>query len=345
MSPAARHRGEAARGRPAGRLSRRACARPGSPSIRAAPPTFLAAARVAPMRSLADLVARRPGDARRLARRLRRSSTPSSRPGSPSDPLPQDRRIARRGAGAAGQTAAASRAGAARHPRRRCGRQGRVRRRHLSTAAASAARAKPIAPCLAGIKRDLGLLPTIKSRTHLPSAARPPHRRRAHGPRGAAHGRRDAAAVSEGAAGQAAPAAAAGRRLRLDEGAFGGDAALRAAPLARPPEGRDLLLRHAAVARHAHAEAPPAGRGAGAALRPGLRLRRRHADRRVAGRPSCRSRAMQRWCAARSRWCSPTGSSAANPTPMIHAVDAPGAAQPPPGLGDARLPPIRATGR
>ena len=178
--------------------------------------------------------------------------------------------------------AAATRERAARYPRRRRRRQGRLRRRHLGRKAfgrlSEADRAT-----LARIRRSLGLLPTFESRNLRAVPARP----RIDVARTARAARRTAGETlrlfREDAARQAAPAAAAGRRLRLDEGAFGSDAALRASADPRPPQGRDLLLRHAAVARHAHAETPLAGRGAGPAFRPGLRLRRRHAHRRVAG--------------------------------------------------------------
>ena len=172
---------------------------------------------------------------------------------------------------------------AARYPGWRRRRQGRVRRPRSSTVAVSAARARPIAAMLGRIKRNLDLLPAIESRTHLPS----PRGRRIDVARTAREARRTAGETLR-LFRKARPDKP--RRLLLLVDVSGSmkahsEATLRFAQLsdARPAQGRDVLLRHAAVARHEHAEAPPAGRGAGPALRPGLRFRRRHADRRIAG--------------------------------------------------------------
>ena len=168
---------------------------------------------------------------------------------------------------------------------------------------------------LGRIKRDIGLLPTIESRTYLPS----PRGRRIDVARTAREARRTAGETLR-LFRKARPDKP--RRLLLLVDVSGSmkahsEATLRFAQTARarPPQGRDLLLRHAAVAGDPHIEAPPAGRGAGPALRTWSSTSTAAPASAPRWKPSCRCRAMPHWCAARSRWCFPTGSSAASPTP------------------------------
>ena len=198
---------------------------------------------------------------------------------------PADRRVAGRGAGAAGQPPPRRGERSARHPRRRGGRQGRRRRRDRSTASSFGRLERGRSRIARPHQARPGLLPTMREPHLRAVAARPrastSRARRAR--RGAPPARRC------GCSAKMRPDKP--RRLLLLVDVSGSmkahsEATLRFAHLSdpRPPKVETFcfgtrLSRVTSTLKHR-----AAGRGAGPALRPGLRLRRRHADRRLAGR-------------------------------------------------------------
>ena len=174
---------------------------------------------------------------------------------------------------------------------------------------------------LGRIKRNLATLPTIASRTHLPS----PRGRRIDVARTAREARRTAGETLR-LFRKVRPEKP--RRILLLVDVSGSmkahsEATLRFAQLltrTRPKVETfcfgTRLSRVTATLKHRLPDEALAR-----LLGAGVRFRRRHADRRLAGRPSCRSRAMPRWCAAPSTLVFSDGLERGEPDAMIHAVN------------------------